>query len=47
MNRGSPERRKGAAVVFGARGVRGVQWRGKWVECYLLVLLGRRGREKE
>jgi hypothetical protein len=27
--------------------VRGVQRRGKWVECYLLVLLGRRGREKE
>jgi hypothetical protein len=27
--------------------VRGVQWRGKWVVGYLLVLLGRRGREKE
>jgi hypothetical protein len=25
----------------------GVQRRGKWVECYLLGLLGRRGREKE
>jgi hypothetical protein len=44
---GSPEWRKGAAVVFGARGVRGKGKGGEWVEYYLLVLLGRRGREKE
>jgi hypothetical protein len=30
MNRGSPEWRKGAAVVFGAWGVRGKGKGGKW-----------------
>jgi hypothetical protein len=38
---------EGAAVVFGARGVRGKGKGGEWVEYYLLVLLGRRGSEEE
>jgi hypothetical protein len=44
---GSPEWRKGAAVVFEARGARGKGKGGEWVEYYLLVLLGRRGKEEE
>jgi hypothetical protein len=46
-NRESPEWRKGAAAVFGAWGARGKGKGGKWVECRLLVLPGRRGREEE
>jgi hypothetical protein len=38
---------EGAAVVFGAWGVRGKGKGGKWIGCCLLVLLGRRGREEE
>jgi hypothetical protein len=47
MASGSPEWKKEAAVVFGARGVRGKEKGREWVEYYLLVLLGRRGREEE
>jgi hypothetical protein len=47
MASGSPAWRQSGGGVPGARGVRGVQGRGKWIEYYLLVLLGRRGREKE
>jgi hypothetical protein len=34
-------------VVFGARGVCGKEKGREWVEYYLQVLLGRRGREEE
>jgi hypothetical protein len=33
--------------MFGARGARGKGKRGKWIECGLLVVLGRRGKEEE
>jgi hypothetical protein len=44
---GLPEWRKGGGGGFRGSGVCGKGKGGEWVEYYLLVLLGRRGREEE